>query len=261
MNFSSSDEITGGNNVRIWDRFLSEDDKAIFPASGWGAFLGIGERPALLVIDVTYAFTGDKDEPLLDSIAKWRNSCGPNAWAAVPHIQSLLAAFRNKNMPIFYSKGTQPRPDGLGKPFWRSARSGDAPAPVEGIDGFEIVREIAPETRDVIISKEAPSVFFDTHLMAYLTSLRADSLIVCGTTTSGCVRATTIDGFSNNLRIAVAEEATFDRGEASHAMSLFDMNAKYADVMSTAEIVKRIEGMPDDLYEGLIAKSLAQVAT
>jgi nicotinamidase-related amidase len=241
----------------VWDRFLSDEDRAVFEASGWGAFLGIGERPALLVTDVIYGFTGHVDEPMLDSIATWPASCGPNAWAAIPHIQRLLAAFRGRHMPVFYSKGMPPRADGLGSPPWRSARLGRPPAPPAGFDGFDVVREIAPEPRDVVITKSAPSVFFDTHLMAYLTSLRVDSLILCGTTTSGCVRATAIDGFSHHLRVAVAEEATFDRGEASHAMSLFDLNAKYADVMPTADIVAHIQGMPDDLYPELHARAPA----
>ncbi len=239
--------------ARIWDKFLSDEDKAIFPASGWGAFLGIGKRPALVVIDVTYAFTGDKDEPLLDSIAKWRNSCGPNAWAAIPHIQKLLVAFRDKNLPIFYSRGTQPRADGLGKPLWRSSRRGEALPPVEGFNGFDIVREIQPQPRDVVITKDAPSVFFDTHLNAYLTSLQVDTVVLCGTTTSGCVRATAVDGFSHSLRVAIAEEATFDRGDASHAIALFDLDAKYADVMATDAIVNHVAGMPDDVYKGMIA--------
>ena len=239
--------------MRIWDSFLSDEDKVVFPASGYGAFLGIGDRPALVVVDVTYGFTGDREEPVLDSIAKWPNSCGPSAWAAMPHIQQLLVAFRNKNMPIFYTKMTPNRPDGLGKGLWRSSRLGDA-KPVPGFDANAIVRDIAPQDRDVVLSKLAPSAFFDTPLLAYLTSLRADSVILCGTTTSGCVRASAVDAFSSNIRVAVAEEATFDRGEASHAIGLFDMDAKYADVMSTEAIVEYIGSLRNDLYDGMIAR-------
>lgn len=238
--------------MRVWDRFLTEQDKAVFEASGYGTFLGIGERPALIVIDVTYAFSGEKNEPMLESIAKWHFSCGPNAWESIPYIQTLLASFREKNLPIFYSNMPDGRPDGFGKGLWRSSRVAETD-PIDGFDPQAIVSEIAPQPRDVVITKASPSVFFGTPIMSYLTSLGVDSVILCGTTTSGCVRASAVDAFANNLRVAVAEEATFDRGEASHAIALFDLNAKYADVMSTEEITAHIATVPDDLYEGMIA--------
>lgn len=238
--------------MRVWERFLTEQDKKVFAASGYGTFLGIGKRPALIVIDVTYAFTGDKDEPLLDSIAKWHYSCGPFAWQAIPEIQRLLGAARDKNLPVFYSNMPAGRPDGFGKGLWRSSRVEETD-PVDGFNPQAIVSEIAPEPQDVVITKASPSVFFGTPIMSYLTSLHVDSVILCGTTTSGCVRATAVDAFANNLRVAVAEEGTFDRGEASHAMSLFDLDAKYADVMTVSAITDQLAGLPGDLYAGLIA--------
>ena len=75
-----------------------------------------------------------------------------------------------------------------------------------------------------------------------------DTLVVCGTTTSGCVRSTAVDAFSDNLRVIVPEEACFDRLPTSHAISLFDLNAKYADELGVAEVVEHIEQLPDDLF-------------
>jgi nicotinamidase-related amidase len=75
-----------------------------------------------------------------------------------------------------------------------------------------------------------------------------DQLLCCGTTTSGCVRATVIDGFSHGYRVTVIEDCTFDRGQASHAMNLFDMNQKYANVMDSERIVDYIHGLPEDLF-------------
>lgn len=244
--------------MRIWDEYLTELDQQVFAASGYGSFLGFGDRPAILIVDVNYNFTGDKDEPLLDSITKWHNSCGPRGWAAIPYIQALLEAGRAKNLPIFYSTGQVPRPDKFGKGLWRNARKTEAEPPL-GIVGTDIVAEIAPQERDVVIRKTSPSVFFGTPLAAYLNSLKVDSLIVCGTTTSGCVRATVVDAFAYNFRVALAEEATFDRGEASHAMSLFDMNAKYADVMPTAQITEYLDTLDSNLFEGMIAPAAAPV--
>jgi maleamate amidohydrolase len=94
-----------------------------------------------------------------------------------------------------------------------------------------------------------PSAFHGTRLQSYLTYLKCDSVIVGGTTTSGCVRASVIDAFSQNFRVIVAEECCFDRAQASHAINLCDMNAKYADVIGTAEVVDYIERLPDKLFE------------
>lgn len=238
--------------MAIWDAFLTENDKSTFPQSGYGAYLGPGARPAILVVDVSYAFTGDKDEPLPDSIAKWHNSCGPVAWQAIPHIARLLDSARSRSLPIFYSTGYDARPDGFGRGLWRNSRVAESTPPL-GYGPQEIVREIAPETRDVVLEKRAPSVFHGTPLASDLTALGVDTLIVVGTTTSGCVRATVVDGFSHNLRMIVAEEGCFDRGEASHAMALFDLNAKYADVVSTDHVIDYIDTLESDLFAGRIA--------
>jgi maleamate amidohydrolase len=93
------------------------------------------------------------------------------------------------------------------------------------------VREIAPRDGDIVIRKDKPSVFFGTPLMSYLHELQVDTLLVAGTTTSGCVRATVVDAFSYNFKVVVVEECVFDRGQASHKVNLFDMQAKYADVV------------------------------
>ena len=74
----------------VWNKFLTERDKAVFEASGYGTRGGFGKRPALVIIDVNWAFCGDRPEPILESIKRWRNSCGEDAWAALPYIRSLI---------------------------------------------------------------------------------------------------------------------------------------------------------------------------
>ncbi|MGB9644098.1 MAG: isochorismatase family protein [Stellaceae bacterium] len=113
----------------------------------------------------------------------------------------------------------------------------------------EIVTMIAPGPRDIVIKKQKPSGFFGTNLASYLTLLGCDSVILVGTTTSGCVRATVVDAFSLNYRVILAEEGCFDRSEASHAVSLCDKHAKYADVLPTAEILSYFEQLPTDLFD------------
>jgi maleamate amidohydrolase len=235
--------------MRIWDEYLPSSDREVFAASGAGSSRGMGTRPVLLVVDVTYAFTGDVDEPILDSIAKWPDSCGPSAWQAIPRIQELLVGFRERALPVFYSMAAPPRADGFGGLPWRSSRRSSV-EPVGGVDGSAIVADIAPTSSDVVIAKVAPSAFFGTHLTSYLTALGADTVVVCGATTSGCVRATVVDAFSHSLRVVLAEDATFDRGQVSHAIGLFDMDAKYADVMLSAEVLRNLGPMVEDPFAG-----------
>ena len=108
---------------------------------------------------------------------------------------------------------------------------------------------IAPGPRDIVSKKQKPSGFFGSNLASFLTLLGADSVIVVGTTTSGCVRATVVDAFSLNYRVILAEEGCFDRSEASHALSLCDMHAKYADVVPTAEVLAYFNGLPAGLFD------------
>jgi nicotinamidase-related amidase len=233
---------------RVWDRFLTERDKAVFKAGGYAARAGFGKRPALLVVDVNYAFCGDKREPLLESVKRWRNSGGEDAWDALPVLQRVVACARERELPVIYSTGTR-RPDNWDRGSWRWKNVRSNERPPEGIDGDEIMPQIAPGARDVVIAKGKPSAFFGTQLQAYLTLLKADSLIVTGTATSGCVRATVTDAFSHNYRVAVVEDACFDRCQASHAVSLMDMSAKYADIVTSGEVLDFMRALPKGLFD------------
>ena len=236
----------------VWNRFLTERDKAVFATSGYGARQGFGKRPALLVIDVNWAFCGDKPEPILESIKKWRNSCGDDAWTALPYIRSLIDVCRPKGVPVIYTTGVR-REDNWdsGSWSWKNGRSSEdkASKPATNVDGNEIVAEIAPGAQDIVIYKQKPSGFFGTNMTSYLTLLGCDSVIVTGTTTSGCVRATVLDAFSNNYRVALAEEGCFDRSQASHAINLCDMNAKYADVVKCAEVLAFFDTLESGMYD------------
>lgn len=238
---------------RIWDKFLTERDKAVFAASGYGAQGGYGERPALLVIDVNYNFTGDRPEPILDLIKRWPNSCGEDGWAAVPRIRRLIDAARKKGLPVIYTTG-EVRPDrwDRGSWAWKNSRTSLKPptaAERTNLDGNTILPELAPVPQDIVIKKLKPSGFFGTNLASFLTLLKADSIVVTGTTTSGCIRATTLDAFSLNYRVTVVEDGCFDRSQASHAINLCDLNAKYADVIASDEVITYIDGLPDGLFD------------
>jgi maleamate amidohydrolase len=227
---------------RIWDRFLTDRDRAVFAAGGYGKKYGFGLHPALLIIDVIYNFVGEKPEPILESIKTWRRSCGDDGWSAIRRIQPVLAAARAKRIPVIYTHN-EARPDfaDVGVRHFKNFRASERNTDTIGHRGTEIVEELAPQPGDFALVKNNASCFFGTPLMSYLVGLGVDTLLVVGCTTSGCVRATVLDGQAYNMRMIVVEDGVFDRGEASHAISLFDMQAKYADVVLSAQVIEYLE--------------------
>jgi nicotinamidase-related amidase len=235
----------------IWNEFLTERDKAVFSAAGYGARAGFGKRPALLVIDVSYAFAGDKPgEPILESIKRWRNSCGAESWISIGHIKKLIDKAHDRELPVIYTTGVR-RPDMWDSGGWtrKNTRSMEAPKTASNRHGYDIVDEIAPSPKDLVIYKQKPSGFFGTPMTGYLTQLGCDSVVVTGTTTSGCVRATVVDAFSYNYRVAMVEEGCFDRSQASHAMTLCDLGAKYADIVKTDEVLSYFDALPAGMFD------------
>ena len=243
--------------MAVWDKFITETDRQVYEASGYGARGGFGTRPAVLVVDVNYAFTGDAKLPILESVKTWRNSCGATGWAAIEPTQRLLAAARANHIPVFFSTGVDTRPDGFDRGGWahKNSRSKeDLPAATSRLAtrGNDIVAEIAPQPHEIVIEKLKPSPFNGTPLGGFLVDLGVDTLIVTGTTTSGCVRAAVIDAFSLNYKISIVEECTFDRFESSHAINLFDMQAKYCDLVGVAEASAYLGEIGPGLYDDKI---------
>lgn len=239
-------------NRRVWEDFLTAQDQKVLAAAGYGAPVGFGKRPALLVIDVSYAFVGHKPEPILKSIEKWMNSCGEVGWEAIGTIERLLDVARPKGIPVIYTTGIY-REDSwdLGSWLFKNPRTEKE---FDGTDpnlpaGHLIVEDIAPQPKDIVLGKKKPSAFFGTPLTSHLIQLQCDSLIVTGLTTSGCVRATVVDAFNYNYRISVVEDACADRSQASHAVSLCDMHAKYADVVDSDAVVKFLQSLPDGQFD------------
>ena len=172
-------------------------------------------------------------------------SCGPRAWSAVDAIATLLPTARAKGIPVIYTTGLSL----TARDQWRSGRWADKNSvksrdPSSGSsERQQIIDDIAPMPGEVVLSKAKPSAFFGTPLLSHLTTLGIDTVLICGTTTSGCVRATVLDAFSYDYHVAVVHEATFDRSSVSHDVSLFDMDQKYADVVSVDEVVTYLDAL------------------
>ena len=211
---------------RPWDHLISEEEKKAYRAAGFGRPTGIGQRPALLIIDVQYRTTGTERRPFWESIKEFPTACGEPAWDAIGHIAKLLALFRERDWPVLY-------PYVSPKQGFDAGRLSDKVPAIMGVaaKGYEFVAEVAPAETDILVPKKHPSAFFGTPLASYLINTGADTLVVTGCSTSGCVRGTVVDGFAYNYRVLVPQDAVFDRSAVSHAVNLFDMSEKYADVM------------------------------
>lgn len=215
---------------RPWDGIISEEEQKAYNAAGFGRATGLGKRPALLVIDVQYRTVGTKPMPFWEAIKEYPTSCGEVAWEAVGNIAKLLELFRERNWPVLYPYVAPKQGFDMGR------LSDKVPAIMNvAAKGYEFPPSVAPAENDILLPKKHPSAFFGTPLASYLINVGADSLVVTGCSTSGCVRGSVVDAFAYNFRVLVPQDAVYDRSSTSHAVNLFDMAAKYADVMPTED--------------------------
>ncbi len=222
--------------MKPWDGIISEEEQKAYHAAGFGRPSGVGKRPALLIIDVQYRTIGTTPKPFWESVKEFPTSCGDIGWNAMRNIAMLLAAFRHNDWPVLYPHVA---------PKNKATDGGRLAEKVPAImnipeKGYQFPPEIAPREGDVLIPKKHPSAFFATPLVSHLIDLGADTLVVTGCTTSGCVRGSVVDAFAYNFRVLVPYDCVYDRSATSHAVNLFDMASKYADVASATEILEKL---------------------
>ena len=218
--------------MKPWHGVISSTEEQVYDTAGFGRPSGMGKRPALLIIDVQYRTVGTVPLPPDQAMQEFPTSCGQVGWNAVARIAPLLRMFREKNWPVLYPHVAPKLPSDGGRLAEKVPAIMNIPA-----KGYEFVREVAPREGDILLPKKHPSAFFGTPLASHLIELEADTLVMTGCTTSGCIRASVVDAFSLNFRVVIPQECVYDRGQVSHAVNLFDMSQKYADVMETAELL------------------------
>jgi maleamate amidohydrolase len=194
----------------------------------------IGRSPAVLAIDLyNKAYLGG-NRPVRDVNRVYPGSCGEHAWKALEPTRRLFAAARGAGVPVVY---TTRHADTAGVHSTHRRMQGETEAL------YQIKEELAPLPGDLVVYKERASGFFGTPLIVHLRRLGVESLIICGESTSGCVRASTVDAYSHGIPSIVVEECTFDRSLLSHKVNLFDLHHKYAGVMHVDEVVAHLEGL------------------
>lgn len=223
--------------MAAWDQVITDDEKKRYKEAGFGGQGSIGKRPALLIIDVQYRTIGTTPKPYWEAIKEYPTSCGDVGWNAVENIKRLVSLFRDRGFPILYPHVAPKNRATDG------GRLAEKIPSIMGIDakGYEFVEEIAPISGDILLPKKHPSAFFGTPLVSHLIDLNVDTLVVTGCTTSGCIRSSVTDAFAYNFKVLVPDDAVYDRSPTSHAVNLWDMNAKYADVHTSSEIISLIK--------------------
>jgi maleamate amidohydrolase len=216
---SRSEEVSATESLRETLDALRHDLRA----KGIGHEVGLGSRPALLVVDMQRGFT-EPESPL-----------GASAPRAVEAVATLLEVARRCAVPVVYTVCLAAPATAV----WQSKLPANAVLTPDS-KWVDVDPRLVPAEGEPVIRKHCASAFFGSDLHERLTAAGIDSLIVTGMTTSGCVRASVVDACSLGYRVLVPAEAVADRIEASHVVSLFDMDLKYADVVSVAALSARL---------------------
>lgn len=193
----------------------------------FGESVGLGERPALLVVDLINAFTDPS------------TGLGSEVGDVLDQTERLLAAFREHDLPRYFT--TVAYQDSYGDagrfvekvPALKELRQGN--------EAVEVDDQIAPAGDERVILKKYASAFYGTDLETELTTHRVDTLVLAGVTTSGCIRATAVDSLQHGYRTIVPAEAVGDREAGPHRANLYDINAKYGDVVTTSDVIDYLD--------------------
>lgn len=200
-------------------------------AGVWGNRIGFGQKTALIVIDLLQGYTL-KGAPLF----------APGVVKAVKEMPELLKLARQKMMPIIHTRVLYNPSDFIDGGVWIK-KAPVLKSLVPGNKYAQFCRGMQPGKGELVIVKNYASAFFGTSLAATLTAAGIDTLLITGCTTSGCIRASAVDAVQNGFRPIVIRECVGDRHDGPHEANLFDINAKYGDVISKTEALKYIKGL------------------
>jgi maleamate amidohydrolase len=207
----------------VIDESLRANYKGVFDGR-----IGFGRAPALLIVDFMRAYT----TPGLPLYA-------PAVVDSVHATRPLLEHFRRQRRPVIFTRVAY-SPSGVeGGVFVRKVPL--LRSLTEGSPAAEIVPELAPGPDELVLTKHYASAFFGTPLSATLVGLGIDTLVVTGCSTSGCVRATAVDGMQHGFRVIVPRQCVGDRADGPHSANLFDIDSKYGDVVDRDVVLQHLD--------------------
>ena len=229
-------------HVHIWEDMIDDEIRQIY--MNYEGPVRLRQRPALLCIDNYNMVFGDRPQPVLESIKRFPSSCGLAAWDAIMPTKQLMSAARELNIPVIHTAI-----DEAGQSATSRVEATKRKSSVEDVTwAHAFFCELEPDEDELVVYKPRASAFYGTSLATHLVQMDVNTLIVCGNSTSGCIRASVADAYSAGYNVVVVEESVFDRSWLSHKVSLFDMDAKYADVMFLDEVLdyfESLEASPD----------------
>jgi maleamate amidohydrolase len=217
-----------------WEDVIDDEIRAL--TRNYASRMGLRGRPALLCIDNYNAVFGDRPQPLLEAIERFPGTCGLAAWNALEPTRRLMAAARQADIPVIHTTAD----------LANRASAAATRATKRAIGGrdaewdFAHFPELTPHSGELLIRKTRASAFYGTPLSAHLVQLGVDTLVICGNSTSGCVRASVNEAFMHGYSVGIVEDCVFDRNWLSHKVNLYDMNTKYGDVIFVDEAVDYI---------------------
>jgi maleamate amidohydrolase len=198
---------------------------AVYARAGFGASVRRGERPAVVVVDLTHGFT-DPAAPT-----------GADLSDVVAATSELIEAGRPAGVPVVFTTIAYTPAEADGDAVAWLTKAPGMRTQREGSRAVAIDDRLPVAARDHLITKKGASAFFGTGLTALLAGLRVDTVLVCGATTSGCVRATAVDAVQSGFSVLVPRQCVGDRAAGPHEANLFDIQAKYGDVIELADAI------------------------
>ena len=224
----SSQEGAAGRALSAWGGGQEED----YEQRGFAGSSGFGANPCLLVVDLQEAFLdpayrlGAEMQPVLDATERLLGACREQSFLIVYTTMSYHASLKDAGVAALKMRAVEEL--------------------IEGSPGLDIHPQVAPRSDELVIDKKRSSAFFMTNLPALLIGESIDTVIVAGVQTSACVRQTVVDSCSYGFRTVVPAEAVADRAVGPHEANLFDMAAKYADVMALDDVIVAVAAVDPD---------------
>jgi len=207
-----------------------ETEHQFFEDRGFGLTLGFGKQPVLLVVDLTNAFT-DPTSPLGSSLER-----------EIEQSNRLIDGAHAKRIPVIFTTVWYEQEDFSDAGIWVKKQAGVKHLRA-GTRAVQLDERLHRAPGDAMLVKKYASCFFGTDLISRLNSRGADTVLICGCSTSGCVRATAVDACQNGFRPMVVREAVGDRSKAAHEQSLFDLHSRYADVVGVEETLSYLKSL------------------